>query len=158
MLERMRGASLMPVWLFAVSLATILETQANEGCTPDQAKQIQIGRQIFAVEVAATRSERERGLSGRALLKPGTGLWFVFPEPDRYGFWMRDMRFPIDLVWVGPNLKVAGAVTLQPCVDKNCLIHYAPSRVAYVLEVNAGKFAGKQGDPVAWRCLHESLN
>jgi uncharacterized membrane protein (UPF0127 family) len=118
--------------LFAALLATILETQASEGCAPDQAKQIQIGGQTFAVEVAASPSERERGLSGRALLKPGTGLWFVFPVPDKYGFWMRDMRFPIDLIWVSPGLKVAGAETLQPA-KKNCSIHYAPSRVAYAL-------------------------
>jgi uncharacterized membrane protein (UPF0127 family) len=148
----------MPAWLFAVLLATILETQASEGCAPDQAKQLQVGRQTFAVEVAASPSERERGLSGRALLKPGTGLWFVFSEPGKYGFWMRDMRFPIDLIWVSPELKVAGAVTLQPCVEDNCSIHYAPRRVAYVLEVNAGEFAGKQGDPVAWRCARERLN
>jgi uncharacterized membrane protein (UPF0127 family) len=158
MLERMRGASLIRAMLFAALLATILETQASEGCAPDQAKQIQIGGQTFVVEVAASPSERERGLSGRALLKPGTGLWFVFPEPDKYGFWMRDMRFPIDLIWVGPELKVAGAVTLQPCVKRNCSIHYAPSRVAYVLEVNAGEFSGIQGDPVAWRCSRGSLN
>jgi len=153
MLERMRGASLIRAMLFAALLATILETQANEGCTPDQAKQIQIGSQTFTVEVAASPSERERGLSGRALLKPGTGLWFVFPAPDRYGFWMRDMRFPIDLIWVGPDLKVTGAISLQPCADKFCPIHSAPSRVAYVLEVNAGEFAGKTGDSVSWRCL-----
>ena len=153
MLERMRGASLIRAMLFAALLATILETQANEGCTPDQAKQIQIGGQTFVVEVAASPSERERGLSGRALLKPGTGLWFVFPAPDRYGFWMRDMLFPIDLIWVSPDSRVAGAISLQTCDDRFCPIHYAPSRVAYVLEVNAGEFAGKSGDLVSWRCL-----
>ena len=153
MLERMRGASLIRAMLFAALLATILETQANEGCTPDQAKQIQIGSQTFTVEVAASASERERGLSGRALLKPGTGLWFVFLAPDRYGFWMRDMRFPIDLIWVSPDRQVAGAISLQPCADKFCPIHYAPRAVAYVLEVNAGEFAGKTGDSVSWRCL-----
>ena len=153
MLERMRGASLIRAMLFAALLATILETQANEGCTPDQAKQIQIGSQTFTVEVAASPSERERGLSGRALLKPGTGLWFVFPAPDRYGFWMRDMLFPIDLIWVSPERRVAGAISLQTCDDRFCPIHYAPSRVGYVLEVNAGEFTGNNKDLVSWRCL-----
>jgi len=152
MRERIKGASLIRAMLFTALMASILETQANEGCAPEQAKQVQINNQTFAVEVAASPSQRTRGLSGRAGLKPGTGLWFVFPVPDRYGFWMRDMHFPIDLIWVNPDLKVSDAITLQPCKDKSCPIHYAPSEVAHVLEINAGEFAGKAGDAVGWRC------
>lgn len=155
MLERLRRASLMPVWLFAVLLASMSTAQADEKCAVEQAKQVRIGAQTYAVEVAVSEAERARGLSGRAALAPDAGLWFVLPAAGIHGFWMHDMRFPIDLIWVSPELKVVGALTLQPCADKPCLIHYAPSRVAYVLEVNAGEFAGKPGYPVAWRCSRD---
>jgi uncharacterized membrane protein (UPF0127 family) len=145
----------MPVWLFAVLLVSIGVAQADEICAVEHAKQVRIGAQTFAIEVAFSEAQRTRGLSGRAALAPGTGLWFVFPAADIHGFWMHEMHFPIDLIWVSPELKVAGALTLQPCADKPCLIHYAPSRVAYVLEVNAGEFAGKPGDPVAWSCSRD---
>jgi len=148
----------MPAWLFAALLGTLGEARAEAGCTVEQARQIQIGAQIFNVEVAASVDARARGLSGRSALKQGSGLWFVFPAADTYGFWMHDMHFPIDLIWVGPELKVAGAISLQPCADQDCPVHYPPRRVTYVLEINAGTFAGKPGDPVAWRCAPDDRN
>jgi uncharacterized membrane protein (UPF0127 family) len=156
----------MPVWLFTVLFAVLIAAllasmgaaSADEKCAAAQAKQVRIGAQSFAVEVAASFAERARGLSGRSGLAPGTGLWFVFPAADIHGFWMQGMRFPIDLIWVSPELKVSGAISLQPCADKSCPVHYPPSRVAYVLEVNAGEFTGKPGDRVAWRCSPGGLN
>ncbi len=140
--------------LFALLLAPIGATRANPICAADQSMRIQIGAQSFDVSLAASEQERERGLSGRAALKPGNGMWFVFPEPGRHGFWMRDMNFPIDLVWVSPARQVLGAISLQPCGHDTCPIHMAPAPVGYVLEINAGEFAGKAGDEVVWRCAH----
>jgi uncharacterized membrane protein (UPF0127 family) len=148
----------MPAWLFAALLGALGEARADASCTAEQVKQIRIGAQIFSVEVAASVDVRARGLSGRSALRQGTGLWFVFPAADMYGFWMHDMRFPIDLIWVSPELTVADAISLQPCIDKNCPVHYPPSRVRYVLEINAGTFAGKPGDSVAWRCAPDGRN
>jgi uncharacterized membrane protein (UPF0127 family) len=154
----------MPVWLFAVLFAVLIAAllasmgaaSADEKCAAAQAKQVRIGAQTFDVEVAFSEAQRARGLSGRSALAPGSGLWFVFPVANIYGFWMHEMRFPIDLIWVSPELKVSGAISLQPCDDKSCPVHYAPSRVAYVLEVNVSEFAGKPGDRVTWRCSPET--
>jgi hypothetical protein len=134
--------------LFALSGAT----RASESCAPDQPMQVRIGAQTFNVSVAASPPERERGLSGRAALAAASGMWFVFPVPDTYGFWMQDMNFPIDLVWIGPAHQVLGALTLQPCTAQPCHIYTPPGPVAHVLEINAGAFAGKPGDEVTWRC------
>ncbi|MCI0619921.1 DUF192 domain-containing protein [Candidatus Wolfebacteria bacterium] len=54
------------------------------------------------VEVADTSALRTQGLSGRASLASGTGMLFVFEREDTYGFWMKDMRFPIDIIWLRP--------------------------------------------------------
>jgi uncharacterized protein len=146
----------MPASLFVFLLAAILPVQAGESCAIGQQKRIQIGQQRFDVSVAETEAQRLRGLSGRRELAAGTGMWFVFQVPGDHGFWMQEMNFPIDLIWVGSNRKVLGAVTLQPCPSQPCPTTLPPAPVGYVLEVNAGEFAGKVGDAVTWSCVKPS--
>jgi hypothetical protein len=125
---------------------------AQAGCLPQQARTVRIAHQTWEVTVAWTEAERERGLSGRDSLSAGEGMWFVLPEPGRHGFWMKDMGFPIDLVWITPQRRVAGSVTLSPCGEGPCRIHYPDEAVSFVLEVNEGQFTGRAGDPVDWHC------
>jgi uncharacterized membrane protein (UPF0127 family) len=54
----------------------------------------------FPVELATTPAQHQQGLSNRADLPSGTGMLFVFSSPGRYQFWMKDMRFPLDFVWI----------------------------------------------------------
>jgi uncharacterized protein len=125
---------------------------AGEPCPAERAETVQIGAQCFAVEVAATSAARERGLSGHKRLNPAAGMWFVLPEAGKPGFWMRGMKFPIDLIWVSPDRQVVAATTLPVCASDPCPITYAPAPAAYVLETNAGRFGGRVGDGVEWRC------
>ena len=91
-------------------------------------------------EIADTEASREQGLSGRASLPKDSGMLFVFPNAGVYGFWMKDMRFPLDMVWIGADLKVAGvAPGVTPESYPN--IFYPPSNVLYVLELPAGSAA-----------------
>ncbi len=125
---------------------------AQASCPAGQARTVQIGAQRIAVEVAVTPASRERGLSGHERLAPDSGMWFVLPEAGKTGFWMRGMHFPIDLIWVGPNQSVVGAATLPVCRNDPCPITYPASPVTYVLEIDAGRFSGRVGDRVEWRC------
>ena len=59
-----------------------------------------VGLQQVRVEVADTAARRSRGLSRRASLAPGRGMYFPYEVPARPGFWMKDMRFDIDIVWL----------------------------------------------------------
>ncbi len=136
-------------WLVAVNP---LQSHAAASCPAERARQVTIGGQTFNILLAASLKQRERGLSGRESLAVDSGMWFVFPAPFQHGFWMKDMHFPIDLVWISPSLKVIGSTTLQPCAAMPCPIHLPPAPVTYVLEVNAGTFSGSPGDPVSWSC------
>lgn len=138
--------------MLALLFALASQTHASELCTPGHALRIHIGAQTFNVSVAASPQERERGLSGLPTLAAESGMWFLLPMPDWHGFWMHGMNFPIDLVWVSPAHQVLSAITLQTCKDGPCHIHLPPGPVAYVLEINAGTFAGKAGDAVTWSC------
>lgn len=66
-----------------------------------------IGGQWYALEVAATPKEKAQGLSGRGTLCFHCGMLFLFSEPTEPAFWMKDMGFSIDILWVMDNKVVA---------------------------------------------------
>lgn len=100
-------------------------------------KIVQIGEAVISVELATTAAQRTQGLSGRTLLAPDTGMLFVFNHPSNWGIWMKDMRFPIDVLWITDGLKVADIVEdLSPTGYPKI---YAPKTSAsYVLELPSG--------------------
>lgn len=67
--------------------------------------QIDIGGVRLRVQIADTPALRERGLSGRSSLAPLDGMLFVFDRPST--LWMKDMLFPLDIIWISPDGKVA---------------------------------------------------
>ena len=67
---------------------------------------VKIGGQSIKVEIALTAEEQTKGLSGRSGLKENEGMLFVFAQPDKYFFWMKDMNFAIDIIWIGENGKI----------------------------------------------------
>jgi hypothetical protein len=87
-----------------------------------------------------------RGLGGRESLPDDRGMLFIFPEPGRHGFWMKDMLFPIDIIWISAEGRVVDiqAAQPEPGVPDPRLRRYGPSGEAkYVLEVRAGLAAEK---------------
>ena len=84
-------------------------------------------------------------MSGRQVLPDGAGMLFVF-EDDRYlSFWMIEMNFPLDMVWIGSSCEVVD-VTLnapipEPGQTPDELPRFSPEGQArFVLEINAGEF------------------
>jgi len=106
--------------------------------------------------VADTDAKRVQGLSGRPRLAPDAGMLFLLPAPGFYGFWMKDMAFPIDLAWITPQGQVSAIETLEPCTLDTCSIHFPTEPVAYVLEVLAGTLPGMEDQEpppqVSWSC------
>ena len=99
-----------------------------------------LGGEAFVFDVANTNALRERGLSGRDRLGPGTGILFMFPKDDTYGFWMKDMRFPIDIIWLDSNYRVVDVKKdATPASYPEIFVPVVPAR--YVVEVGAGFFA-----------------
>ena len=68
-------------------------------------KTIHIGRVPIAVAIADTLEKRTQGLSGRESLSANEGLLFVFSTSGAYGIWMKDMRFPIDIIWISEKTQ-----------------------------------------------------
>jgi uncharacterized membrane protein (UPF0127 family) len=103
---------------------------------------ITVGGQMFKVEVAATAAARERGLSGRASLPPGQGMLFVFPSDVKPAFWMKEMNFPLDIVWLKSDRRIAGVA--RNVATSTFPQTFSPAEpIRYVLEINAGELTAK---------------
>jgi uncharacterized membrane protein (UPF0127 family) len=95
---------------------------------------------VLQVEVMASDEDREMGLMFRPSLPPDRGLLFVFERIDFHGFWMKNCRFPIDMVWLDEDRKVVHvAESVPPCKSEPCPVYQPLRRAAYVVELNAGQ-------------------
>ena len=125
--------------------------------------EVRINGAIFEVEIASTTMEKARGLSFRASLGAGEGMLFLFDTPSIQSFWMKDMNFPIDMIWIGAGKNGDGksgyevlgfaqnAVPQLGVPLWNLTIYNSPDGTDKVLEVNAGTVAKdniKVGDAV----------
>lgn len=102
---------------------------------------LMLGEQKIEVQIARTDEHRYQGLSGRDYLLENTGMLFVFDEADQYAMVMRDMNFPIDIVWFLNNkvVDMAPNVPVEYVRDDSELIRYYPrTKANYVLELPAG--------------------
>ena len=89
------------------------------------------------VEIADSPQEWERGLSGKKSLNVDEGMLFVFPRPTTPTFWMKDMRFPIDIVWLDENKNIVG-IERGVSPDSYPETYKPPIAVLYALETNPG--------------------
>jgi len=89
-------------------------------------------------EIADTPQKQIQGLSRRADVPSGYGMLFVFPSDDAYGFWMKDMLVPIDIIWLSDTGKIVGIEdSVSPSTYPS--VFYPPEPVRYVLEMRAGE-------------------
>ena len=114
--------------------------------------QVVIGGTTFTVDIVQTPSEREQGLSGRQSLPDGSGMLFIFDHPDRWGFWMPNMHFAIDLLWIGADRRIVDIATnVRPDSYPNVFTPATPA--VYVLEIPGGsvlRHEWKEGDTVSF--------
>ena len=97
---------------------------------------VTIGTTTVAVEVVKDDASRQQGLSGRTSLAEGYGMLFVFEEEGNWGMWMKDMNFPIDIIWAAKDGTI---VTIEKNVSPDTYPNsFHPREPAlYVLEVPA---------------------
>lgn len=104
----------------------------------------------IAVEVVDTPETMERGLGGREALSPDEGMLFIFPEEEKHTFWMKDMLFAIDILWISEDGRI---VDMRENVSPDTYPEtFTPSSPAlYVLELPAGyaqEYGVRVGDRV----------
>ena len=114
---------------------------------------LEINGVSFNVEIANTESKRNKGLSGRDSIASDGGMLFVFPKVERYVFWMKGMKIPLDFIWIKDDQFVDILGNIQPpevgAKDESLPIYSSKMEFNKVLEVNAGaisRFNIKVGD------------
>lgn len=121
--------------------------------TSNQKPSVSINNRIFNVKIAKTNEERAKGLSIYDKLPVNEGMLFTFTKADYYTFWMKDMKFPIDIIYIKDDKIVyIFQNVLAPSSEFDRLPIYKPTKKAnYVLEINAGlskKYNFKVGNEV----------
>lgn len=114
---------------------------------------ITIGKQTFKLYVAKSNKEKEIGLSEKKSLPPDFGMLFSFEKPDYYSFWMKNMQFPIDILFINGKKIVKIYQNVQPPTSKeeSLPIYQSEKPADKVLEINSGlsqKYNFKEGDEV----------
>jgi|GEM_PF-651079 len=102
---------------------------------------VTVGDTQIIAEIADTGDLRSRGLSFRDGLKSGHGMIFIFDDASPRSFWMRGMRFCLDIIWIEGDQIVGAAENAcpEPGVSEQDLARYrSPEPVSYVLEMPAG--------------------
>ena len=101
------------------------------------APSIVLGSDTIMLDIADSPSERMKGLSGTPSLAEDKGLLFIFDTPSTHGFWMKDMNYPIDMIWLDKSFTIVGLK--ENATPESYPESFAPSSPAlYVIEVNAG--------------------
>ena len=126
--------------LVAAALATSAGAVGFDRGTATVASPSGAKRVVLQVELARTRAQREQGLMGRRTLGAEAGMVFLYPEPHRGSFWMKDTLIPLDIAFYDGRGRILRILTMQPCRVAACPL-YDP-KIAYrgALEVNAGSF------------------
>ena len=104
----------------------------------------------FSVDVVRTDADRARGLMFRPALEAGRGMFFVFDAEAVYPFWMKNMLFAIDIIWLDKDRRVVHvAADVPPCIADPCPRYTPSAKASYVLEIPAGdaaRYGIKPGD------------
>jgi hypothetical protein len=104
---------------------------------------VRIGSKSFTLEVADKPSTQQFGLMRRDSLPSDRGMLFVFPREEERSFWMKDVRFPLDIIFVNAAGRVV-SVKRMKAYDRNSTLSDGPAQFAIELNEGAATSAGVQ--------------
>jgi uncharacterized membrane protein (UPF0127 family) len=115
-------------------------TAASSAATPAAVPLTLPSGKVLQVEVMVRDEDRAMGLMFRPSLPKDRGMLFVFETSDYHGIWMKNCRFPIDILWLDEERRVVHvAEAVPPCKAEPCPVHQPLRRALYVVELNAGQ-------------------
>lgn len=121
--------------IFFLSHKSVL---APENISNYKSEEIKINGKIIKVEIADIQEKRIQGLSGRQSLPENQGMLFVFNTSDHYSFWMKDMNFDLDFVWIKGDEVVEITRNVRPEDYQPPKSLSSKNKINKVLELNAG--------------------
>lgn len=98
---------------------------------------VRVGDAVFVVDIVRTPRAQALGLSGRSSLPANHGMLFPFAPKATVGFWMKDMLFPIDIIWIADERVIGIEERAMPDDRPERTIYYPPAPIDTVLEIGA---------------------
>ncbi|MGA2968058.1 MAG: DUF192 domain-containing protein [Candidatus Levyibacteriota bacterium] len=103
-----------------------------------KAPSAQINGHVFSLYLAETSQEQEIGLAKYKSIAKDQGMIFLFNKSDYYSFWMKDMKFPIDIIFISGNKVVDVFQKVPVSPNENLPVYTTRTKADKVLEINAG--------------------
>lgn len=129
---------------FSVFIFTSIQNKSSDPIKEVRYLTLEINDTKIGAELAKTAEEITKGLSGRDFLSPQSGMLFYLGGRRIASFWMKDMRFPLDIIWINEG-RIVYIVKNAPIPKTATIPTFTPDKPAtHVLEVNAG-FVEKNG-------------
>jgi len=120
--------------ILLVSISLLLIYYRINPITP----KVIIQDKVYYLDVAATDSEKEKGLGGRQSLEANRGMIFPYDRKEYFPFWMKGMNFPLDFIWIDGNV-IVDITKNVPVMTGNTITTVRPSKpVDKIIEFNAG--------------------
>jgi hypothetical protein len=95
---------------------------------------------VLQAEVMVNDEDRAMGLMFRPSLPLDRGMIFVFEMPDFHGIWMKNCKFPIDILWLDEDERIVHvAESVPPCKADPCPVYNPMRKASFVIELNAGQ-------------------
>jgi uncharacterized membrane protein (UPF0127 family) len=145
------GLVLLVLALVAVAAYYVMAPQLRPHVT------VRLGDGVFLAQVARTPEAREKGLSGTTGLRENEGMLFIYDTEDKWAMWMKDMNYPIDIIWLDKDKKVVYIVKNAP-PESYPYESFTPKQNAkYVLELPAG-MVGKKAISIGKQAAFDENN
>ena len=122
--------------LLVLSLVSYLFFFRNK--TTQVVSRVVVNKQVIKVEIARSPQSQYQGLSGREALCPACGMLFIFPNKQELEFVMRDMKFPLDIIFIADGRVINIFENLQPEASQPTNFYKSTGAADQVLELNSG--------------------
>lgn len=128
---------LLAVFIAAIFLFILL---LNFGKQSSKSRKISINNHILTIEIADNDNLRTKGLSGRIFLPKDSGMLFIYEKPGFYKFWMKEMQFPLDFIWIRDDkiVDITENVPIPDKINRTLPLYTSQYPADKILEVDAG--------------------
>jgi uncharacterized protein len=140
MIKKILLASVV-IFIIVIAVIFVQALLRNNFSLFARSETLKVADKTYNLEIADTPEEHQKGLSGRKSLPENRGMLFTFDKPDYHSFWMKDMEFPIDIIFVNGEkvVTVYGNVPPPASPSEELLLYQSDAPANRVIELNAGE-------------------
>lgn len=119
----------------AVVLVSMILCVLAGGIGSVSAAELQLGGEVYQIEMAITPAQRQQGLMYRSQLGRRQGMLLVYPQAGDHRIWMKNVLISLRVYWIDASFEVIEVRRLEPCRDEPCPVYAADRDSQYVLEL-----------------------